>query len=115
MPRSLLIYSALALVVAVAGVANGRHESDLPLGEPTPSNDETRLANCGEAIAAASRSPYWRNQSFAVDCRPTPGGWRLTAIAANAEQACELYVGRDRLIAPRLPCQGVGLIEDGLR
>ena len=99
------------LVVAAAGVANGRYESHAPPHEPPRSTDETRLANCGEAIVAARQGPYWRNQSFAVDCRPAPGGWRLTAIAANSEQACELYVGRDRLIMPHLPCQGVGLIE----
>lgn len=106
MPRSLL-YIALTLVVAVAGVANGRHESLTPLERPRPV-EEPRLANCEEAIAVARRSPYWKNQSFAVDCRLAPGGWRLTAIAANSDQACELYVGRDRLIVPHLPCQGVG-------
>jgi hypothetical protein len=107
MPRSFL-YSALVVVVAVAGVANRRHESNAPLVESTPFVGEPRLASCDEAIAAARRRPYWRNQLFAVDCRPAPGGWRLTASGEDASLFCELYVGRDQLIVPHLPCQGVG-------
>lgn len=114
MPRSLL-YIGLTLVFAAAGVVSGRHESDSPLIAPSPAENENRFANCGEAIVAARRSPYWRNQSFAVDCRTAPGGWRLTASTAEPNEQCELYVGRDRLIVPRLPCQGVGVLEGGLR
>lgn len=114
MPRP-LFYIALTLVVAVAGVANRRHQASAPFVVPTPTIGEARLASCDESIAAARRSPYWRNQPFGIDCRPAPGGWRLTASATNSEQACELYVGRDRLIVPRLPCQGVGVLEDDSR
>ena len=114
MPRPLL-YSALMLMVAAARVANGCYEPSVPLIEPPLSDHEIRLANCREAIVAARRSPYWRNQAFTVDCRQTPGGWRLMASTTKSKDSCELYVGRDRLIVPRLPCQGVGEREDDLQ
>lgn len=114
MPR-FLSYTALALVVVAAGVANRPSWSSAPLLEPSHSFEEIKLANCDEAIAAARLSPYWRKQAspdrLAVDCRPAPGGWRLTATAATGGELCELYVGRDRLIMPRLPCQGIGALE----
>ena len=114
MPRSLL-YIALTLVIVAAGVADWSYGSSAPWLEPPHPADEPRLASCEEAIVAARHSPYWRNQSvldrLAVECRPAPGGWRLTASGATQGELCELYVGRDRLIAPRLPCQGVGVLE----
>lgn len=104
------------LVVAAAGVADWRHESSAPLLELPRPADEPRLASCDEAISAARGSPYWRKQPlpdrFAVDCRPAPGGWRLTAITMMPKERCELYISRDRLIVPHLPCQGVGERED---
>lgn len=100
------------MTVVVAGVVNRRNAASAPLLEWPRSVQETRLVSCEEAIAVARHSPYWQNQSwpdrFAVDCRVAPAGWRLTASVAVPKKLCELYVGRDRLIVPRLPCQGVG-------
>lgn len=114
MPRSLL-YTALTLVVAASGIANQSRGSSAPLLESPRPIQETKLASCDEAILAARRSPYWRKQSlpdrFAIECRPAPGGWRLTASMTASEELCELYVGRDWLIVPRLPCQSVGARE----
>jgi hypothetical protein len=108
MSRSLL-YTALTLVVTAAGVANWRHESLTPPLARSRAVEEPRLANCEEAIAVARRSPYWRTLEIPeIACRQAPGGWRLNALDAQREQSCELYVGRDRLIVPHLPCQGVG-------
>ena len=107
------------LVIVAAGVANWRDESSAYLLEPPRSADEPRLTSCKDAIAIARNSPYWRKQSlpnrFAVECRPAPGGWQFKARMIEAEVLCELYVGRDRLIVPRLPCQGVGEGEDDLQ
>jgi len=115
MPRPFL-YLALMLVVIAIGVADRPQEASVPQHEWPRLAQTPRLASCDEAILAARRSPYWRNQSLAhriaVDCHPAPGGWRLTASMTRPEDLCELYVGRDRLIAPRLPCQGVGRLED---
>lgn len=110
-----LLYTALALVVIAAGVVNQLRKSSAPLLESSSPVQEAKLANCDEAILAARRTPYWRNLTFsdrfAVDCRPAPGGWQLTANMTTNDDLCQLYVGRDRLIVPRLPCQGVGARE----
>ena len=117
MPRS-LIYIALMLIITAGGVADGRHESGESWGESSFDWSESHLANCDEAIVAARASPYWRNQSLAgplaMDCHPALGGWRLKASATTPEELCELYVGHDRLIVPRLPCQGIGFLEHEL-
>ena len=118
MPRSLL-YLALTLVIVAAGVADWSRGSTAPLLEPPRSAVEPRVASCEDAIAIARNSPYWRNQSlpnrFVVECRPAPGGSRLRKILTTPHELCELYVGRDRLIMPHLPCQGVGEQEEDLR
>ena len=114
-----LLYIALTLVIVAAGVANWRDESSAYLLEPPRSAVEPRVASCEDAIAIARNSPYWRNQSlpnrFVVECRPAPGGSRLRNLLTTPHELCELYVGRDRLIVPHLPCQGVGEQEGDFR
>ena len=103
-----LLYRVLILMIIVAGGANGRYGPDLLPEGPSPAGRDARLTSCSDAIVAARQSPYWQNERFAVNCRPTLGGWRLAASATEPHAQCELYVGRDRLIVPRLPCRGVG-------
>lgn len=106
------------LVVIANGVANWPQEARVPHHELPRPAQALGLANCDEAILAARRSPYWWKQTsadrFTIDCRLAPGGWRLKASMVRPEELCELYVGRDRLVVPRLPCQGVGVLESGL-
>lgn len=105
------LYTGLLLIVVVAGVANWLRRPRM-LPKPTVIDVGTQLNDCMEAITEARRLPYWRSQpnlaAARIVCRPAPGGWRLTVEAAGQVGGCELYVGRDRLVAPRLPCNGVG-------
>jgi len=118
-----LVWVFVLLVVAVIGLARTQPNH---IFQPSASGDaaaEVWLTNCDEATELALSSPYWRRAGcrrhlsmqviFSFECHTAPGGCRLkpTNCDHNSTFNCELYIGRDRLIVPRLPCGNVGWAE----